>query len=306
MVEPGHRGLLFKPWAGGLQTRVLEPGRHYVGLYGRIDDFDVTYSTRSEDMQTISSEGLGLSVRCSVIFRPVVAELYDLDIEIGPNYYQEVIGPQFRTAARGVFAGHSYADLQRNNSKIEEEIRAEIRRRVAGKHVEISAVTMEGVQYAPEIADAIRAKLVGEQEAIRKKVATENDHLQRQLELQHQAEREKLEAETELLKKQHERALAMEQAAIDKLQAETAAQSRIIEARALAEEKRAESTNLTPLMVMMHGFDALAQMASKGTTILLGDWSHAPNFLMPASLMPSLSASQRPVALTSPTAPTHN
>ncbi len=296
-VEPGHRGLMFKPYSGGLQTGVLNPGLHYVGAFGRVDDFDVTYSTRTEEMQTVSAEDLALNVRCSISFRPIVSELYDLDIEIGPPYYQEVIGPQFRTAARGVFAGHSYVELQHSNSKIEEEIRAEVRRRVAGKHVEISSVTMESVAYAPEIANAIRAKLVGEQEAIRKKVATENEALQKKLELQHREEQAQMEAAAELRKKKHEHEIAQEQAAIDRLQAETAAQTRIIEAKAVAEEKRAEATNLTPLMVMMHGFDALAQMAGHGTTILLGDWSRAPNFLMPPSLLPALSATQRPAPL---------
>jgi regulator of protease activity HflC (stomatin/prohibitin superfamily) len=261
-------------------------------MYGRIDDFDVTYSTKTEELQTISSEGLALNLRCSVSYRPVVEELYALDVEIGQNYYQEVIGPQFRTAARGVFAGHSYLDLQRNNSKIEQEIRAEVQRRVAGKHVEVSDVTLEAVHYAPEISDAIRAKLVGEQEAIRLKITTENQAAQRKRDLEYQAERTKMESEAELIKKQHERAIAVEQAAIDKLKAETEAQTRIISAKATAEEKKAEAVSLTPLMVLMKGYEALGQLAGPGTNIMLGDWSRVPNFLMPPSLVPGMNATQ--------------
>jgi regulator of protease activity HflC (stomatin/prohibitin superfamily) len=285
IVQPGHLGLLFKP-SGGLQTHVLTPGRYYVGPFGHIDDFDVTYSTRTEELQTVSAEDLPLSLRCSISFRPIVEELYSLDVEIGQNYYQEVIGPQFRTATRGVFAMHSYQDLQRNNAKIENEIRVEVQRRIAGKHVEVSGITLEQVHYAPEISDSIRAKLIGEQEAIRLKVATDSQAAQRKKELEYQAERAKLEAEAELLKKQHEHALAQEQAAIDKLKAETEAQTRIIAARATAEEKRAEAVSLTPLMVLMKGYEALAQLAGPGTHIMLGDWSKVPNFLMPAGLVP--------------------
>src|SRR5205085_604738 len=111
VIEPGHRGLLFNPRSGGLQHEVLGPGRHLVGVYGRIDDFDITYSTRKEEIHTVSVEGLNLELRLQVIFRPVISELYELDTEIGRPYYEEVVGPEFRSAARGVIARHSYQEL---------------------------------------------------------------------------------------------------------------------------------------------------------------------------------------------------
>jgi len=292
VVEPGHRGLLFNPRRGGLEQHVLGPGWHGVGVFGRVDDFDVTYSTKHEDLHTISVEGLSMDVRVCLIFRPIVSELYDLDVEIGPNYYEEVVGPEFRTATRGVFARHSYLEVQKINEKLEDEIEAELRRRITGKHIEISSVTMEAVDYAPELAAAVRAKLVGEQEAVRRKAALEADALRQKLELEHEAEREKLQTEAELRKKDKERRLAEEQAAIERVQAETEAQTHLTRAKAeaaaistlaeaKAKEKRAEAVALTPLMVQMHAYDALARLGGSVTTVLLGDWSHVPSFLFP-------------------------
>jgi hypothetical protein len=34
-------------------------------------------------------------------------------------------------------------------------------------------------------------------------------------------------------------------------------------------------------MVQMHAYDALGQLGGKGTNIMLGEWSHVPNFLFP-------------------------
>jgi regulator of protease activity HflC (stomatin/prohibitin superfamily) len=292
VIEPGHRGLLFNPRRGGLQHDVLGPGYHRVGVYGRVDDFDVTYSTREEELHTISVEGLAMEVKVAIIYRPIVSELYDLDVEIGPRYYDEVVGPEFRTATRGVFARHSYLEVQKINEKLEDEIESEMRRRVAGKHVEINSVTMEAVDYAPEIAAAVRAKLVGEQEAIRRKAQLEADALRQKMELEHEAEREKLQTEADIRKKEKERKLAEEQAVIDRVQAETEAQTKVTRAKAEAQaistladakakEKRAEAVALTPLMVQMHAYDALAHLGGSGTTILLGDWSKVPSFLFP-------------------------
>src|SRR5215472_9967648 len=81
-VEPGHRGLYFAPNDGGLSRTVLPPGKYQLGwcfLYckgNRVDDFDVTYSTHSEEVHTKSTEGLDLDLKLSVIYRPIVSELY--------------------------------------------------------------------------------------------------------------------------------------------------------------------------------------------------------------------------------------
>src|SRR5580658_1809247 len=273
-VEPGHRGLYFAPTNGGLSREVLQPGKYSLGwcfLYcapNRIDDFDVTFSTRTEDISTKSAEGAVLNLKLSVIYRPITSEIYQLDTEIGPNYYEEVIGPEFRSACRGVFARHSYMELQKKNEAIENEVEAEVRRRTAGKHVEISSVTLEGVNYAPEIADKIRQKIAGEQEASRqqaaiawdaekkqqvftaeaaqKKLEVETRAAQKTLELQTETEEQKLElakdAETARFKAEQDLAaidtqkkVTKAQAEIERMRAETDAAKKIIEAKADAE-----------------------------------------------------------------------
>jgi regulator of protease activity HflC (stomatin/prohibitin superfamily) len=313
-VEPGHRGLFFDPRAG-LQHDVLAPGYHRTGSIfhsGRIDDFDVTYSTRKEDVHTASSEGLAMDLRLAVIFRPIISELYELDTEIGPNYYDEVVGPEFKSAARGVLAHHQYGELLVKNSKIEDEIEQALRERIRGKHIEISSVTMEEISYAPEIANAVRAKLVGEQEAIRQKAQIENEHLKRTVEIRDREEEERAESDKELRAKENEKKIAEADATIEKLKAETESATKILRAKAEAqeitllakahaEEKRAETTTLTPLAVAMHAYDALGKLGGEGTQIMLGDWSRTPRFLFPAGGYGGAYAN--PYAAASPPAP---
>jgi regulator of protease activity HflC (stomatin/prohibitin superfamily) len=301
-VEPGHVGLMFKPTAGGLERQPLKPGLYYLAPFNHIEDFDVTYSTRSEEIDTASSEGLGLTMHVAVIYRPILAELYDLDADTGLNYYDEVIGPEFRSAARGVFARHSYLELLRHNEDIENEIETDLRRRTSGKHVEISSVTMESVQYAPEIGKAVQDKLVAEQDALRQKTLLENEAARRRLEIQSQAEQEKIKADAALRQKQQEMELEKEQVSLDRVREEAEAEKVVTAARAQAEETKlkaeadaarltllanahaAENRALTPLAVMLHGYDALQAMASGGAHVYLGDWSHVPSFLFPANL----------------------
>jgi regulator of protease activity HflC (stomatin/prohibitin superfamily) len=333
LVEPGHRGLFFDPRdpKNALKHEVLPPGYYALPTMckrlkcPRVDDFDVTFSTKREELTTNSQEGLALNMRMNVIYRPVISELYELDTEIGPNYYDEVVGPEFRSAARGVLAHHSYTELIAKNRQIEDEIEKEVRDRIHGKHVEIASVTFENIDYAPEIMQAVRAKLVGEQEAARQKAAMENEHARKELaikndmeekksvihseatvattktetdaqqaklQIQSDAEQLKLRADVETQAKQHEIALVKAQTAIEKAQAEGEAVSRVARAkgqaqeltllaRAHAEENRAQTQTISPLTVQMHAYDALGKLGGEGTTVLLGEWSHVPNFLFP-------------------------
>lgn len=142
VIVPGHRGLMYDPSSGGLQHEVLAPGTYSTGMRGHIDDFDVTYTTRTESIALTTADGLAMGIAASVTFRPIISELYQLDTEIGQRYYEEIIGPEFRSAVRTVFAAHEYADTI-HVEKIEDEIEANVRRRVQGRHIEIGAVTFE-------------------------------------------------------------------------------------------------------------------------------------------------------------------
>jgi hypothetical protein len=147
----------------------------------------------------------------AVVYRPIVSELYLLDTEIGPNYFEEVVRPEFRSAAIGVFAHTSYLDLQRKNGTIEDEVEKQLRDRVKGKHIEISSVLIEKVNYAPEILQAERERVVSQQTTLRNKQLMENEALEKQRKLELSAATKKLELETASQQKKMELAAQTEQ-----------------------------------------------------------------------------------------------
>ena len=286
-VQPGHLGLYFD-LRKGLQHEVLLPGRHYTGLYGRIEDFDVTLSTRAEEIRTKSAEGLALDVRTTVRFKPVIKELYELLTEVGPNYYEEVIGPEYKSSAHVVFAKHSYQELQLKREQIEDEVEAMVRRRTAGRHVAVLSITFESIQYAPEIERARREEIAAKQEDIRQRTLQANEDRRRKAELQYHSEQARMRNDLALAAKQNEVKLARAQAELDKVREETDAMKRVVRARSEAEATKlmAAATVLkakahTALSVMLAGYDALKALAGSNTHIMLGDWSKVPSFLFP-------------------------
>jgi regulator of protease activity HflC (stomatin/prohibitin superfamily) len=245
LVEPGHRALFFDPSNGGIQHEVLQPGWYRTACpfwtpgnkCPRVDDFDVTYSTAKEELHTLSKEGLPLELHTALKYRPIVSELYLLDTEIGPNYFDEVVGPELRSATIGVMARTGYADLQKKNGAIEDEIEKELRQRLMGKHVEISSVLLEKIDYAPEILQAQRERVVSQEQTLAHKQDLENSAAQKKRELELGAETKRLELEKETEQKKMELQAEAEQ---KKLAAQTELEVNQIEIQKDATEERAK------------------------------------------------------------------
>ena len=294
----------------GPQHDVLGPGLLQSRIVRGLEDFDITYSTHKEVIHTTSAEGLTLDIHLACIYRPVVAELYELDTEIGTHLLRGGGGPELRSAARGVFARHSYQELAVKNEKIEDESRATCAAASTASTWRSRPSPWKPSSTRPEIAAADRAKLINEREASRQKAAIENDALKQKLALQLRpsrprstprapprrpssrpsapAEQDKLEAERAVRSKQNERVIAEEDAKLAKAQAAATilharaeAEQRILLAHATAEEKKAEAQAITWNEVQIHAYDALGKLGGDGTHFLIGDWARLPNFLFP-------------------------
>jgi regulator of protease activity HflC (stomatin/prohibitin superfamily) len=205
VIEPGHRGLMFDPKHLGLEHQVLAPGYYHLTSSARVVDYDVTYSTHAETIAAVTKEGLRVDMKFSVIYRPMIPELYELQTEIGPNYFDEILGPQFRSAAREVCAMHSYIDLtRRGGTPLEDEIEASTRRRIAGKHIELASVTLESAELPPDLVAVVRAREIARQNALkedadraREKAVAQEQWEKEKLELEHEVERRRLQREAE-------------------------------------------------------------------------------------------------------------
>jgi regulator of protease activity HflC (stomatin/prohibitin superfamily) len=176
---------------------VLSPGYHHTGPSDRIDDFDVTYATHHETLHMLTSEGIQLEARLAVIYRPVVSELYELDTEIGPRYYDDVIGPELRSAALACTARRSVLDLTKTHENVENEVEVELRQRLRGKHVEIAAVSLESVDLPPEVALAMRKRMVAATDAARRKLEADQAWEREKVELERNVERQRLTREAQ-------------------------------------------------------------------------------------------------------------
>jgi regulator of protease activity HflC (stomatin/prohibitin superfamily) len=322
-INPGHVGLAYLP-NGGLQRTLISGGRVFLGHFcafhtcTKLYDFDVTVTTKHEQIHATSGDKLDMTLNMSVLYKPIVNELYELATEVSTDdYYNEVVGPEFRSAAGIVIAKHPYAELAANKEKIEDEIENDVRRRIKGNHVDLRSITIEAISGLEEVHNANRARIVAdtlsatqraaleqealrqktqlENEALRQKMALENETARKQAEIANEAAERELQLKTDLEAKRNERAIAEEDAQLEKAKAVATiakahadAEAITILARAHAEENRAATLAISPLTVQVKAYEALGQLGGSGTTILLGDYSKLPSFLFPPGFLQTL------------------
>ena len=161
-------------------------------------------------------------------------------------------------------------------------------------------ITIQKAEKQAEIEATTATKLAEiESASATRKLELEKASEQQKLEVSTQSAAAKFKAEQMLATMEMEKKAARAELVVGQLKAEAAATSKIIEARADAEatrqragahaaERRAETAGVTPMEVQIHAYDALAHLGGTGTTILLGDWAHVPNFLFPK--VPSMNS----------------
>jgi hypothetical protein len=151
-VTPGFRGLYVDADAR-VDRIVLAPGRHKLGTMcflhrcRHIDTFDVTYTVHREPPFAVTSrDGLAVDLDVELVHRPIILELVELRAALGSASYEkyvaDVVDPELQLATITVLAQHPLSDVTTSKELIEDEIEKDVRQRVAGKHVEISTITI--------------------------------------------------------------------------------------------------------------------------------------------------------------------
>jgi regulator of protease activity HflC (stomatin/prohibitin superfamily) len=148
-VDPGHRALVFAPDRGGLQREVLSPGVYHLHGGERVEDFDVTYARRELPIRATTRDGTPVEADLTVVYRPIISELYSLETDEGPRYFDHVIAPELLGAARGVLERSSKDEDLARTSKLDDSLELAAKRATVGKHVEIEQVVIDKIEVAP-------------------------------------------------------------------------------------------------------------------------------------------------------------
>ncbi|HKR06981.1 MAG TPA: prohibitin family protein [Bacteroidia bacterium] len=164
VVKPGYLGIKNHPLGRGLATeKIYDNGIVWKIPWDGVKKYSVQWQTFPEMIAILTQDELHTTITVSAILRPISKELGPLALEIGDDYYNKVVKPEFFTVTRSTFAKYKYMELSQKSTEIEKEIITELQSRIAGKHLELNAVTINHIEYSKVVTDATDMKLATKQ-----------------------------------------------------------------------------------------------------------------------------------------------
>ena len=186
VIKPGEMSMKNNNWAKGLKTeKIYDDGVVWHWPWTSMVKYNLQWQTYSENVAILTEDELHINLTVSVTLRPNRDELPLLELEVGGDYYNRIVRPEFVSITRNVFSGYKYSVVSPKSPIIEDEIFANLLEKVKGKHLQFDNVTVDHITYPKIVTSAVNRKLAVEQAIEQKdyelKIAAKDAEIQRTL-----------------------------------------------------------------------------------------------------------------------------
>lgn len=168
-IEPGHEGLLFRRFAGGInpEAPTKKQGFHIIAPWNKLIVYDVRIQETDEAMDVLSSNGLNVTVDVSIRYQPLAGKAGFIHNEIGEDYAQKVVIPEVRSATRKIIGRYTPEEFYSTKREaVQSEVENEVILALEEKNIKLDALLLRSIQLPPTIQEAIERKLKQEQESL--------------------------------------------------------------------------------------------------------------------------------------------
>jgi regulator of protease activity HflC (stomatin/prohibitin superfamily) len=163
VVPPGHVGVLIL--MGKVYGSVTE-GIHLINPLSSMEIMSIRTREVFEHAEAPSKEGLNVVLEVSCLYHLNPAAVVELYRQLGLNYEQVVVNPQFRAAIRGITVNHEAKDLYTSSRElISNEIFRDLETNLGKRGIIVETILLRKVDLPKLVVDAINAKLAADQQA---------------------------------------------------------------------------------------------------------------------------------------------
>jgi regulator of protease activity HflC (stomatin/prohibitin superfamily) len=287
-VVQGHERALFFSTKSGLAKQPVTGGLYWHMPWNEYITHDLRWTLRKEKVDITSKDGLHLDIDVAVTVRPDLSDLYSVETELGPKYYENVVRSAMFGGTRAAAARFSNFEMVTRPKEFERTIQNDVLELLAGKRVEVSKVAIEHLDLPPEVVAAANRAASARQMIIAREAERdlaeregklalqktqailENEGLQRRLKGEQSLEEATLQIRIESEKRKSEAARI--QAEADAITVRAEAEAKATTMRAEAEKKRimAVSQNLSANYVRIQALESLSKtVGAPGTKTMV-------------------------------------
>jgi prohibitin 1 len=166
-IEAGHRGVLFRPFGGGIQVdESYQPGFQVIAPWNTMYVYDVRLQEQAEMMDVLSNNGLSIKVDISVRYKPMDEMIGYIHNTVGSDFLAKIIIPEVRSATRKVIGKYTPEQLYSSKREVIQSEIIESTKDILNKnHLLLDAILIRSVELPLTIREAIERKLKQEQES---------------------------------------------------------------------------------------------------------------------------------------------
>ena len=171
-IQPGQRGLFWRPFTEGLSPETLKDGYYWQAPWNNVYRYDIRWQSFTEDIDALSADDLQVLIKAAIILRPIPEELYFLAQDVGVDFYPRIVKPQFMATVRSVVSGYNMVTVPEKSAEIASKVQAVVVEKLKGRHLEINSVALADVDFpqvtiASKDAEIARTRAKGEGDSIR-------------------------------------------------------------------------------------------------------------------------------------------
>jgi regulator of protease activity HflC (stomatin/prohibitin superfamily) len=144
-------------------------------------------------MQCFSSDIQEVSVIYTVNYQINKANAQEIYRTIGKEYFDKIVMPKALEAVKSVFAKYTAEALVASRAGLSKEIEAVLVDDLSKQNIQITATSIENIDFTDAFTNAVEAKQVAEQN----KLKAQTEQAQATLEAQAQAERQVIKAQAD-------------------------------------------------------------------------------------------------------------
>lgn len=178
---------------GRIENITLDAGIHFMSPWKKVVKMDNRTQKESIEMQCFSSDIQEVSVVYTVNYQINKANAQEIYRTIGTEYFDKIVMPKVLEAVKSVFARYTAEDLIASRSDLSKEIEKILVDELAMQNVQITATSIENIDFTDAFTDAVEAKQVAEQNKLR----AQTEQAQATLEAEAKAERQVIQAKAD-------------------------------------------------------------------------------------------------------------
>lgn len=188
-VPTGNTGIVTT--FGKVENISLDAGIHFMAPWKKVINMDNRTQKQSIEMACFSSDIQEVNVTYTVNYQINKANAQEIYKTIGTEYFDKIVMPKALEAVKSVFAKYTAEDLIASRSSLSKEIETILVEKLEAQNIEITATSIENIDFTDAFTNAVEAKQVAEQN----KLKAQTEQAQQTLEAQAAAERKVIEAQ---------------------------------------------------------------------------------------------------------------